>query len=45
MARYLDDVFRVVDEVLGQVSVAEIDAPLVVGFFTGDVIPPDLVEQ
>ena len=42
---YLDNVFRVVDEALGQVSVAEVDAPLVVRLFAGDVIPPDLVEQ
>ncbi len=43
--RDLHDVLGVVDEDLGQITVTEVDAPLVVDFLAGDVIASDLVEQ
>src|SRR5579864_33239 len=43
--RHFHDVVRIVDEVLGEVSMAEIDPPLVIDFFAGDVVSADLIEQ
>ncbi len=43
--RHLHDVFGIVDEVLGQIAVAEVDAALVVNLVAGDVVPADQVED
>ena len=43
--RHLHDVFGVVDEGLGQITVAEVDPALVIHLFAGDVVPADDVEQ
>ena len=42
---HLHDVLRVVDEVLGQIPVAEVDSALVVNLVAGDVVPADQVED
>ncbi len=43
--RDLHDVFRVVDEELGQIPVTEIDSAFVVDLVAGDVVPADHVED
>ena len=43
--RDFHDVFGVVDEDLGQITVTEVDPPLVIDFLAGDVVTPDQVEQ
>ena len=43
--RHLHDVFGVVDEVLGQIPMAEVDSALVVNLVAGDVVPADQVED
>ena len=43
--RHLHDEFGVVDEVLGQIAVAEVDSALVVDLVAGDVVPADQVED